>query len=347
MTAAQLRLNLAQSLVVGLPGPRPTPQDLELVGSQGLGGVILFGRNYQSPQQIWRLCRDLQQAAALAGRPPLFIMVDQEGGPVARLKAPYTDGPDLASLGGEPAPALYQHGRRMGLELVASGINFNLAPVLDVHALADGVMARRSLGGDAVRVGELGAAYIQGLQSTGCLACGKHFPGLGRTNLDTHLARPLVELSRADLEVVELSPFRRAVEAGVAGLMVGHATYQALDPRRPASLSPLIIKGLLRGGLGYDGLALSDDLEMGALAADLSPAQAAIRAYDAGCGLLLICHQTPAALEALDALTELALRGDIPPARIQTESRRLARAKAALSHDVPPLDALEALLEKA
>ncbi len=348
MTRSELRLLLAQSLVVGFEGQSMGPEVRRLVAEHGLGGVILFARNIEGPEQVWGLNRDLCAAAAGAGRPPLMVMVDQEGGPVARLKAPFTDGPSFQELGLSCDTArLRAQGARMGSELLAAGFNWDLAPVLDVHGVAGGVQERRSLGSDPVWVAELGAAFIEGMQAAGCLACAKHFPGLGRTTLDTHRERPRVGLSRAELDALELPPFRRAVDAGVAGVMICHAVFQALDPLHPASLSPAVIGGLLRGELGYEGLVLSDDLEMGALAADLDPAQAAVRAYLAGCDLLLICRNWHFALEALESLVELAEDGRIPAERLEQGRRRIARAKAGLAAGPGSLGALQSLLARA
>jgi beta-N-acetylhexosaminidase len=320
------RAALAQSLVVGFDASEAGERELALVGSQGLGGVILFRRNLADPLQVWELCYRLRRAAAEAGRPPLFVMVDQEGGTVARLHQPFTDGPDLAELGGAGPEALEAHGARLGAELAAAGFNWNLAPVVDVHAAPDGVMARRSLGSDPERVGELAAAYIAGQEAAGCLACAKHFPGLGRTTADTHRERPEVGLSRQELERVELVPFRAAAAAGVAGVMVSHAVFTSLDPDRPASLSPAVVR-LLREELGFGGLVLSDDLEMGAIAHALDPAQAALQAYLAGCDLLLMCHTPALALEALDGLEWLARQGEIGPQRLQASRARIRAVK--------------------
>ena len=341
MNPESLRQILAQSLVAGFDHP---DQAEELVGRHGLGGVILFGRNLDHPRQVWAQNRRLHQAARQAGRPPLLVMVDQEGGVVARLKPPFTDGPGLPELGelGDPA-ALRAQGARMGAELLAAGFNCDLAPVLDVHGVEGGVQQRRSLGRDPARVAELGAAFIAGIQATGCLACAKHFPGLGRTTLDTHRERPRVDLSLAQLEAMELVPFRRAVAQGVAGVMVCHAVYERLDPHRPASLSPEVIQVLLRQRLGFGGLVLSDDLEMGAVAAEVDPAEAAVRAYLAGCDLLLICRGWRYVLDALDRLVAMALAGAIPPQRIEAGAWRIARAKAGLPpppEDLAPLNRL-------
>lgn len=345
MNRQQIRQTLAQSLVVGFEGAWAGPESLALVGEHGLGGVILFSRNVEDPEQVWRLNRDLCQAAHLASRPTPFVMVDQEGGSVARLRAPFTDGPGFEELGRTgDATSLRDLGARLGAELTAAGFNWDLAPVLDVHAVAGGVQQRRSLGSDPARVAELGAAFIGGMQQKGCLACAKHFPGLGRTTLDTHRERPRVDLARADLEAVELVPFARAIRAGVAGIMVCHAVFESLDPDQPASLSPLVIEGLLRQEMGYQGLVLSDDLEMGALAADLDPAGAAVAAYLAGCDLLLICKHWDYALQALERLVDLALEGQIPPERIAQGAQRIARAKSGLHPGPGPLAHLRGLL---
>ncbi|MCA1906524.1 MAG: beta-N-acetylhexosaminidase [Desulfarculus sp.] len=345
MNRESLRQILAQSLVVGFDDP---DQAEELVAVHGLGGVILFARNIDNPRQVWAQNVRLHRAARQAGHPPLLVMVDQEGGVVARLKAPFTDGPGLPELAqaGDPE-RLRAQGARMGAELLAAGFNWNLAPVLDVHAVEGGVQEQRSLGRDPERVAELGAAFIRGVQATGCLACAKHFPGLGRTTLDTHRDRPRVDLDLAALESLELIPFRRAIREGVAGVMVCHAVYERLDPDHPASLSAEVIQVLLRQRLGYGGLVLSDDLEMGAVLADLDPATAAVRAYLAGCDLLLVCRNWRFALTALDQLVDLALAGEIPPRRVEAGAWRIARVKAGLPPPPEELDPLLSLLSRA
>jgi len=336
--------SLAQSMVVGIPGLEARPEDLALVAEQGLGGIILFARNVDSPVQVWQLCYDLRRAAVQAERPPLLMLVDQEGGSVARLRQPFTDGPDLAELGKADEAALAAHGARMGRELVAAGFNWDMAPVLDVHAIPDGVMARRSLGGDPARVAELGAAFVQGMQDAGCLACAKHFPGLGRTTLDTHKERPTVELSREELATVEWPPFVAAARAGVAGVMICHAVYAALDPERPASLSPTVIQDVLRGELGYEGMVLSDDLEMGAVVGGLAPEQAVVQAYTAGCDLILMCSKPDLALAGLEMLTDLVMAGEIDSALVAERTRRIIQLKQGLDPLPPDLHVLRQVL---
>ena len=344
MNRRAVKNSLAQSFVVGLPGLKAGADDLDLVAGEGLGGVILFARNVESPAQVWQLNYDLRRAAAQAERPPLWVMVDQEGGSVARLKAPFTDGPDMADLGDADENTLFAHGARLGREALAAGFNWDLAPVLDVHAMDGGIMARRSLGSDPELVGRLGAAFIRGMQAAGCLACAKHFPGLGRTTADTHKERPTVGLSRDELEAVELPPFRAASRAGVAGVMICHAVYAALDPERPASLSPKVIQEVLRGELGYGGLVISDDLEMGAVVGRMAPDQAAVEAYLAGSDVLLMCHRAELALAAVERLADMVMAGELDPALVAEKARRIVRGKQALEFLPPDLGVLRAEL---
>ena len=347
LTALEIRAILAQSFVVGVPGPEAGAEQLGLFGVHGLGGVILFARNVESPGQVWKLNRDLRLAAHQAGRPPLFVMVDQEGGSVARLKGDFTHQPDLADLGRTgDEPLLEAHGVAMGRELAAAGFNWDLAPVMDVHAMADGVMAKRSLGPDPDAVSRLGSAFIKGMQDQGVLACAKHFPGLGRTTLDTHREKPTVTLGLDDLKSLELKPFKAAIQNKVAGIMVCHAAFTALDPDCPASISPKVVDGFLRAEMSWQGAVLTDDLEMGAVSKDPGPVEAAVRAYLAGCDLLLICHRPELALEALDRLCLMAQQGEITPQRIIQGRDRLAALKQNLTPLAGPFEHLEAVLAR-
>jgi beta-N-acetylhexosaminidase len=182
------------------------------------------------------------------------------------------------------------------------------------------------------------------MQAAGCLACAKHFPGLGRTTKDTHREKPVVGLSRPEMEGMELVPFNRAVAEKAAGIMVCHAVFTALDPLNPASLSPAVVGGLLRGEMEYDGLILTDDLEMAAVSAGRDPAQAAVSAYLAGCDLLLICHHPRFALEALEVLVRMAKEGRLNQKRIQEGLDRVLAAKSKLAPLPGPLAGLTRLL---
>lgn len=319
---------LAQSLIVGFEHPEPDALLERLITSLGIGGVILFSRNLGSPEDVWRLNNELQLMARKSGHEPLLVMVDQEGGSVARLKKPFTHEPDLCEMGNASEQDMFRHGRQMGRELVAAGFNWNLAPVMDVHANNDGVMARRSLGADPEQVARLAVAYAKGLMSAGCLACAKHFPGLGRTSLDTHKLGVMVELSRHELDSMELKPFAQAINAHIPGVLVSHATFKALDAAFPASLSKKTVTGLLREEMGFQGLILTDDLEMGAIG--LTPAQAACQAYLAGNDLLLICRQNQQAEPALELLLQAAMEKRFPPARVEQTWARIGQYKSGL-----------------
>jgi beta-N-acetylhexosaminidase len=224
------------------------------------------------------------------------------------------------------------HARRMGAALAAElrpcGIGWDMAPVVDVDTNpANPVIGDRSFGADPERVGRLGAAMIHGLQEGGLAACAKHFPGHGDTDLDSHLELPLISHSLGRLREVELPPFRKAIEAGVAAVMTAHVLLPELDEKRPATLSPRILQTLLREDLSYDGVVVSDDFEMKALAQGWPTGEAAVLAAQAGCDLLSVCKSHDAQVAAIEALVR-AREGDEIAARAMDASvLRLRRLK--------------------
>lgn len=291
--------------MVGFEGHAASADVRRLIRDYRAASVILFARNVDTPEQVAELVRELQAIARDAGHElPLLIAVDQEGGRVARLRAPWTEWPPLRALGRLDSE---EHARRMGealaAELVACGIRCDFAPVVDVDTNPrNPVIGDRSFGDDPERVGRLGAAMIRGLQDGGVVACAKHFPGHGDTDVDSHLALPAVDHSRSRLEDVELRPFRAAIAAGVASIMTAHVLVRELDDRLPATLSPVVIDGLLRRGLKYDGVIVSDDLEMKAVADRWRPSESAPLAAQAGCDLLPVCKDHDAQAEAIEGL---------------------------------------------
>ena len=288
-----------QKLMVGFDGLDFNADLEQLITGVKVGGVILFGRNIGDPDQLSRLCHMIQQCAAGAGQPPLFIAVDQDGGEVARLKEPFTVFPGNDHIATETAAAGF--GRTVAYELGSVGINMNMAPVLDVaFDPAASVMKRRSFGADPEHVGRLGCEIIRQLQAGGVMAVGKHFPGIGRTVLDSHKVRPELDLSLQDLRQ-DLRPFQMAVEAGVAGVMLSHILYPRLDPQHPASLSAAIVD-LLRTELGFTGLIITDDMDMGAIRNHdaIEPAVRQIMATDVD--ITLICHRSPDMETARDVM---------------------------------------------
>jgi beta-N-acetylhexosaminidase len=261
---------------------------------------------------------------------PAWVSVDQEGGRVARLRAPFTEWPPMATLGRCGDASLAERfARALAAELKAVGVTMDYAPVLDVHTNPKNpVIGDRALAERANEVARLGAAIIKGLQGEGIAACGKHFPGHGDTSTDSHLELPLIEHPPERLRDVELVPFKAGIEAKVASIMTAHILIPALDEERPATLSKRIITGLLRDELGYEGLVLSDDLEMKAIAHEYQVPSAAVMAIEAGCDGVLICSgdvETQAA--ALEALVHAIEDERLPISRVENALLRHQRAK--------------------
>jgi beta-N-acetylhexosaminidase len=295
-----------------------------------VGGVILFRKNTGEPRQVARLTNALQHIAADAGRPPLLVAIDQEGGPVTQLLRA-TRFPSAMAFGAAADEALTARAAAAtACELRAVGIHLNLAPTLDVNSNpANPIIGIRSYGEDPARVARLGVSAITAMQAAGVLGAAKHFPGHGDTALDSHLSLPVVEHGRDRLEAVELLPFREAVRAGVGAVMTAHVVYPALDPERPASLSPVIIT-LLRKELGFHGLVVSDSMGMRAITDRHQPGEAAVQAVEAGIDVVLALGRTEAQREALEAVRAAVAAGRIAPARIQEAAERVLTAKRRL-----------------
>ena len=326
MSPAALRRQIGQLLIAGFNGGALPVELRSLAREFSLGGVILFARNVVEPEQVAELAFD---AARLVPDLPPWVSVDQEGGRVARLRAPFTEWPPMMTLGRCGNAGLAERfARALAAELKAVGITLDYAPVLDVHTNpANPVIGDRALAEQADQVARLGAAIIRGLQQEGIAACGKHFPGHGDTSVDSHLELPLVEHPPERLRAVEFVPFKAAVQAGVATIMTAHVLVPSLDEQAPATLSPRIV-GMLRGELGYGGVILSDDLEMKAVASQYAVPDAAVRAIAAGCDGVLICgadHNIQAA--ALEAIVHAVEEEQISITRIEDALKRQQRAK--------------------
>ena len=322
-----LREQLGQLFMLGFMGTSVTPELASFITTYKPGGVILFKRNLESVAQIVRLTNDLQR---LSPHSPLLISIDQEGGRVSRLPAGFTIFPPCASLGDCGSRDLaYSAAAVTAAELRAVGINMNMAPVLDVHTnQANPIIGDRAFGSDPALVGDFGEATFRGLQDNRVVACGKHFPGHGDTSADSHKELPLATVSRERLEAVELPPFRHAFQRGLASLMTAHVLYPALDDRYPATLSPTILTGLLREQMGFDGLVLTDDMEMQAILDHHGIGDASVRAFQAGADVILICKEQHRQVEALEAFAEAVQNGTIPQARVDASLRRVASVKA-------------------
>lgn len=335
---------VGQIMIIGFDGADLDAGLNKMITDFHVGGVILFARNVESPGQVARLNSKLQQAAIQSGHPGLFIAIDQEGGRVTRLTADkgFTEFPSAmalaASTNPENAKAIAQ---AIAIEMRTVGLNIDFAPVLDVNNNpANPVIGLRSFSSDPAIVAEFGIAYMKGLQESGVLAFGKHFPGHGDTAVDSHINLPVVPHDMQRLQMVELLPFQAAIDAGVAGIMSAHVTFPAIDstPRLAASLSTPVLTGLLRQQMGFQGLLVTDSLEMGALAQSGYPApKAAALALQAGADLLLFNRDHKMHQEAHALVVEWVKSGKIPLARLDKALRRVLQAKAAYSLLSPSL----------
>ncbi|MDI6853737.1 MAG: beta-N-acetylhexosaminidase [Deltaproteobacteria bacterium] len=314
-----------QLLMVGLPGPRLDPVARELVRDLRVGGIILFARNLEGPEQVWELTQNLQQEALAAAGKPLLIAVDQEGGPVQRLREPFTIIPKARELGLTATPQEVERlARQTARELAVVGINMNLAPVLDVARGPECPLYERSYGSVPELVAAYGEAAIRGYAAGGVLPVAKHFPGLGDTLRDSHVELPEAQ-GKDPARKIDLIPFRRAIVAGVPAIMTAHLQVPEWDTR-PGTLSPVAIQTWLRQNLGFAGVVMTDDLEMGAIAGRSPVPQAAREALAAGADLLLICQKVDAAWKAAELLAadeELLHRGE-------EAARRLGRLRERL-----------------
>ncbi len=310
-----------QVLIAGFPGKQPPPPLLSALKEGQLGGVILFARNLGTMNDVRELTSAF--AAAAPGDTPPWICVDQEGGRVARLKAPVLTLPAMRQVGDLNDPAFTRRiARALGAQLLALGFNCDFAPVLDVDTNPKNpVIGDRSFSRDPKVVAVHGAAFAAGLADAGIIACGKHFPGHGDTDVDSHLALPTLRHSRDRLSRVEMVPFRETREM-MPSIMTAHVVFEALDPLVPATLSPKMIQGLLREEVGYPGVIVSDDLEMKAVSERWPIPDAACLAIEAGCDAILICSDVDALFAARDALAKRAGKDAAFAARLREGAER-------------------------
>ena len=316
---------VGQMFMISVGGTEPDYYVNKMIRERNIGGVILFGHNMKNEAQTSALTGSLQELS-METEPsiPLLIAVDQEGGGIS--SAPWvTPQPAPARVGarGNPAEARAIAGE-MGRELLRAGVNTDLAPVVDTGFGA--AIGSRSFGEDPQLVAEMGVAAVEGFEAAGVVCAAKHFPNHGPARTDSHVSLPVVNHDLATLRSHDLPPFEAAVRAGVPMVMVGHLVYPAIDPERPASLSPEAI-GMLRGELGFDGVVITDDLAMAGASGDGPPARAAVEAVKAGADLLIISSPPQQQADAYDAVLEAVESGEIPRQRIQTSVERVLEVK--------------------
>jgi beta-N-acetylhexosaminidase len=333
--SSSLKEQMGQMMVAGFEGTTLNSQTEDLIVNHHVGGLILFERNFENPEQLTRLISDLQKLAlSIPPFVPLFISVDQEGGRVSRLQPHFTKFPTPGCLGNAKSESLaHRFGLALGREMRSVGINMDYAPVLDVNTNPQNpIIGLRALSDEPEWAAKLGVAFMHGFREAGVIAVGKHFPGHGDTSQDSHLTLPSVDRNAETLESVELIPFQAAIDNGLDVIMTAHVIYKAWDEKTPATFSVPIIKNLLREKMGFQGLIMSDDLEMKAVQDHIPFESYPTLGTEAGIDLFLICHDTDKVKALLKQMDRDVSAGKIPPATIESSFQRILAVKNRMPH---------------
>lgn len=334
---------VGQLLVAGFYETQAGEEARRYIQDCHVGGLILYGRNVESARQLTDLTNGLK---ALAGDIPLFLSTDQEGGVVERMPPEVRNLPNAYDVADAAV-----FGEVLGAECAAFGVNMDFAPSLDIWSNPDNtVIGKRAFGSDAETVERRGLDCLNAMEGTGTIPVVKHFPGHGDTAVDSHVGLPVVDKTREELSAKELIPFQTAIDAGAPAIMVGHILLTKLDPARPATLSAEVVTGLLREELGFDGVVVTDDLTMGAITQQYGLGEAAVLAVEAGCDVLLVCHEAGTVEEVYAALLDAVDTGRITEDRLDQSVRRILSLKGDFGLtsdpvDLPDLDALNAQVE--
>ena len=324
---ARMKQKIGQRIIIGFEGETLPKEIIRLDEEWGLGGVILFKRNLVEPEQIFSLNESIMRLGK--GTPP-FIAIDQEGGRVTRLPEPFTIFPEMVCVGHHGTVSMaYEVGAIVGRELNVSGFNLNFAPVLDLDTNPNNpIIGDRAISDQPEVVATLGRSLIQGLQDNHVVACGKHFPGHGDTDSDTHLGRVECHHDRETLLSSDAFPYRKLAEEDILNMvMLSHVHYPKIDPDHPASLSTEVIQGLLRTEVGFRGVCISDDLEMKAITDHYSVEEMTHRAFEAGLDLYLMCHTLEKQVEVLETLLKIAEDPRVPKSAWDSPLRRIITVK--------------------
>ncbi len=317
------------AIIIDLIGAEMSSDERELLQHPLMGGIILFSRNYVSPNQLVELCHSVREARSA----PLLITVDQEGGRVQRFKQGFVRLPSMGEIG-----ALYQHAAAAGLrlayccgwlmaaEILAHGIDLSFAPVLDLNKKLNTVIGDRAFDSNIKIVTALAEAVMQGMHAAGMVATGKHFPGHGSVTLDSHLALPKDVRDFESVYADDMQPFIQLIKKGIDALMPAHIVFSSVDPH-PVGFSRFWLQDILRKKLNFTGVIFSDDLNMGAAAEAGGYTARAIKAFDAGCDFVLICNNRTAAIEMLEQV----------PTHYKVSNEKLHSVKGKFSGNVDTL----------
>ncbi|WP_217589353.1 beta-N-acetylhexosaminidase [Lentibacillus saliphilus] len=332
MQITDVKKQIGQLMVCGFKGKTITPEIKKLIREHHVGGIILFARNIGTPQEVYQLTTDLQREAKVAGHEqPLLICIDQENGVVRRLGEGTTIFPGSMLIG---ATGRYENayiaGLATGRELKALGINWNLAPVLDVNNNPDNpVIGVRSFGEDPDKVSKFGLESMKGMQAAGVITTLKHFPGHGDTSVDSHLDLPVISHDMNRLKNIELKPFIKCINEGADTIMSAHVYFPAIEGEAnvPATLSNKVITGLLREQLGYKGVVTTDCMEMNAISETIGTAGGGVAALKAGVDLIMVSHLQSRQYETMDQIERAVISGEIKENTLNEAFNRVMQLK--------------------
>ena len=334
-----IRQMLGQKLIFGFQGTSLSEEFQQLVREYKIGNVILFARNVESAQQLRSLCAQIQSLVMEVTGYPAFIVIDQEGGMVTRLPDDMVTVPGSMALCATDDPENARLSAEITIrQLKSLGVNFNMAPVLDVNTNPENpVIGVRSHGDDPHRVADFGEAAVAAYKNTGVFCCGKHFPGHGDTAVDSHLGLPRVDKTVEELEQAELVPFRRCIEAGIPAIMSTHILFPNIETENvPGTMSRTIITDLLKKRLGFQGLVFTDCLEMNAIQTYYGTANGTVAAIKAGVDLAEISHTISLMWDAARAVNEAAERGELDLEEIRASVEKILFYKQQLAVQPEP-----------
>jgi len=334
---------IGQHMIIGVAGHSLNSEEKKFITENGIGGVVLMGRNCAEPKQIRDLCAEVQSLRhKMTDKVPLFIGIDMEGGRVHRLKPPFTQWPPLKKIGDLDAPtAAFHFTQKLGAELMAIGINLDFAPCIDVYTNPKNtVIGDRAISSDPYQVEKMSSALVRGFIKSGVISCVKHFPGHGNTIVDSHEELPVEESDLKRLHEVELVPFKKALRSRTEMVMTSHILFKNIDPKWPVTFSELFLKKMIREEFKYRGLIITDDLDMKAMLNHYTREQIPVNALKAGADLLLYCNDATSPVIAVEAIMTAVAQGQLNKSDLENSRARILDLKKIklLQPDPRPID---------
>lgn len=317
---------IGQMIVAGFNGTDVNEELINLVNTNKVGGVILFKRNIETSEQLKKLNNNID---GLNKEIPLFISVDEEGGRVNRLPSDMEKFSSAREVGlKNDKDYAYNNGKSIGESLKVTGFNMNYAPVLDIFSNPKNtVIGDRAFGSDVETVSTMGIATMKGIEEEGIISVIKHFPGHGDTSVDSHYGLPIVYKTLEELENFELIPFKKAIKEGCKAIMVSHILLDKIDKQNPSSMSETVVTDILREQLGFDGVVITDDMEMGAITENFTVEDACVQSIIAGCDIVLIGSGNESIYNTIQAIKDSILNGKITEERINESVVRIIKLK--------------------